>query len=478
VPHVPSGNGGDDGGGGGGGGGGGSGRGSLPYRGKAFRGSRSNNHDGGEALAMPQAGFAGTSMLMRHTDVLLLASLIAEDVGAGIAPASFISCADVITGVSAGTLRELKAAKIGIAALTGSLLTLRDAQHRAIPVPNAVSDALWDAARVVVPLADPIAAKAAARAQVAALMAERSGRAGESGGGGGNGGNGGDGGDGVSGSSGDGSGGTHNDGVPQLRCIVLFIGRLETNKGVPTLPSAQRAVCDAGCGLVVMGTQSVGDRVSESVVEELKAAAHANSTCHTLFVLDRALQSRVGDLVRAAADVVIVPSRAEAYGLVAAEALAYGSLPVVSSAGGLPEIVVPYSAAGSSKAASQVWTGIVFESDNNDWDATAANLVAALHTSLVLVAASKDAGTAAHEALLRRLIAAAPRWRARGGSIDKLADVTFVAAAVAQAADHPVPVPAVISSHAVDGAAVGGGGGEVGGGGGGDTDTGTGTSSR
>lgn len=46
-------------------------------------------------------------------------------------------------------------------------------------------------------------------------------------------------------------------------------------------------------------------------------------------------------LARLAADIVIIPSKEEAFGLTATEALSFGALPIISNAGGLIEIILP-----------------------------------------------------------------------------------------------------------------------------------------
>ena len=46
-------------------------------------------------------------------------------------------------------------------------------------------------------------------------------------------------------------------------------------------------------------------------------------------------------LARVAADIVIIPSKEEAFGLTAAESLIFGALPIISNAGGLVEIIQP-----------------------------------------------------------------------------------------------------------------------------------------
>ena len=52
------------------------------------------------------------------------------------------------------------------------------------------------------------------------------------------------------------------------------------------------------------------------------------------------IQEEYGPVLRAAADIVFVPSKTEAFGLVAAEGLAYGALVVTTGVGGLRDFLV------------------------------------------------------------------------------------------------------------------------------------------
>ena len=57
----------------------------------------------------------------------------------------------------------------------------------------------------------------------------------------------------------------------------------------------------------------------------------------------------------------MVPSSSEAFGLVSAEALAYGAIPVVSDVGGLPETIIPHPMQlGDQISGDDRWTGFVF----------------------------------------------------------------------------------------------------------------------
>ena len=117
---------------------------------------------------------------------------------------------------------------------------------------------------------------------------------------------------------------------PEDRPLILFAGRLEYEKGVQTaldaLPEIERHV--PGVGLVV-----AGDGTYRSVLE-----AHARRLRLDVrfegFVDERRLRS----LYRSA-DLAVVPSLYEPFGLVALEAMASETPVVVADAGGLREFV-------------------------------------------------------------------------------------------------------------------------------------------
>ena len=64
-------------------------------------------------------------------------------------------------------------------------------------------------------------------------------------------------------------------------------------------------------------------------------------SCPYIPLDDLDTQKKVGSTVRTAADITIMTSAHEAYGMVAAEALAYASIPVVPAVGGLVDIIKP-----------------------------------------------------------------------------------------------------------------------------------------
>lgn len=114
--------------------------------------------------------------------------------------------------------------------------------------------------------------------------------------------------------------------------LVVFVGRLSPVKGIEDLIQAfaQLAAEDASVRLVLAGDGVLRDKVKETLEE----AGFADRASFLGWVSDKVL----GALYRAA-DVVIVPSRYEPFGMVALEAASCGAAVIASRVGGLAEIV-------------------------------------------------------------------------------------------------------------------------------------------
>jgi D-inositol-3-phosphate glycosyltransferase len=123
-------------------------------------------------------------------------------------------------------------------------------------------------------------------------------------------------------------------GLPTDRPIVLFVGRIQPLKGPDVAVAAMAHV--PGALLVVVGGASGADGRHE--------VAHLERLVHELDLRDRVVfvaprPHHILSSYYRAADVVVVPSRSESFGLVALEAAACG-IPVVASAvGGLLNVV-------------------------------------------------------------------------------------------------------------------------------------------
>jgi glycosyltransferase involved in cell wall biosynthesis len=112
------------------------------------------------------------------------------------------------------------------------------------------------------------------------------------------------------------------------RLKVLFVGRLDRQKGVDVLLDAVRDLGD-----------SVGVRiVGEQVLTGQPSLAESNTLAHVEFLGWLGHAGVAAQLN--AADVVVMPSRWEGFGLVAIEAMRAGKPVVASAVGGLIEIVV------------------------------------------------------------------------------------------------------------------------------------------
>jgi glycosyltransferase involved in cell wall biosynthesis len=114
------------------------------------------------------------------------------------------------------------------------------------------------------------------------------------------------------------------------RLKVLFVGRLDRQKGVDVLLDAVRGL-DALVSLRIVG---------EQVLAAQPGLATSNTSSHVEFLgwLGHAGVSAQLN----AADLVVMPSRWEGFGLVAVEAMRAGKPVVASAVGGLIEIVVDY----------------------------------------------------------------------------------------------------------------------------------------
>jgi glycosyltransferase involved in cell wall biosynthesis len=118
--------------------------------------------------------------------------------------------------------------------------------------------------------------------------------------------------------------------LPQEK-IVLFVGRLVFEKGAHVLVSAVPKVLEkSDAKFVIVGNGYMKDQLSDLV----RGMGIAHKVMFTGFVDDETLRK-----LQKCADVSVVPSLFEPFGIVALEAMAAGSPVVVSDTGGLSEIV-------------------------------------------------------------------------------------------------------------------------------------------
>ncbi|CAM3658676.1 glycosyltransferase family 4 protein [Kibdelosporangium persicum] len=126
---------------------------------------------------------------------------------------------------------------------------------------------------------------------------------------------------------------THKQYNPGGGPMLLFFGRLEWEKGVQDLIAALPRIrrSHPGTRLVVAGK----GRHAPELVQDARKARVLRSVDFVGHLTDSQLVAAL-----AAADVVVLPSRYEPFGIVALEAAAAGAPLVASTAGGLGEVVV------------------------------------------------------------------------------------------------------------------------------------------
>lgn len=113
--------------------------------------------------------------------------------------------------------------------------------------------------------------------------------------------------------------------------IVLFVGRLVYEKGIQVLVSAVPKILErVNAKFIIVGNGYMKEQLSNVV----KSMGFARKVMFTGFVDDETLRK-----LQKCADVSVVPSLFEPFGIVALEAMAAKSPVVVSNTGGLSEII-------------------------------------------------------------------------------------------------------------------------------------------
>ncbi|MCJ7743709.1 MAG: glycosyltransferase [Dehalococcoidales bacterium] len=119
--------------------------------------------------------------------------------------------------------------------------------------------------------------------------------------------------------------------------IVLFVGRIDPLKGIDRLLEAVACLPDTrGLRLIIVG----GDGQSESEIERLHQLARALGIQDLVTFLGLIKHERM-PYFYSAADVCVVPSYYESFGLVALESLACGTPVVTTDVGDLRKIIRP-----------------------------------------------------------------------------------------------------------------------------------------
>lgn len=117
-------------------------------------------------------------------------------------------------------------------------------------------------------------------------------------------------------------------GLPPGAVAFGFVGRLDPEKGVAELGSAWPVIAGAvpGAHLVITGTGGDQSILRRKLADDPRV--------HWL-----GFRRDVPAILKAL-DVLLIPSRSEAFGLVAAEAMAAGTPVVATQVGGIPEVVI------------------------------------------------------------------------------------------------------------------------------------------
>jgi D-inositol-3-phosphate glycosyltransferase len=193
--------------------------------------------------------------------------------------------------------------------------------------------------------------------------------------------------------------------------VLLFVGRIDPVKGLDTLLEAVKLLAHRPrLSLLVIGGSAPAARHVDADEWDLRELASELGISERVQWLGPVEQERL-PLYYSAADVAVVPSRYESFGLVALEALACGAAVVASRVGGLATIVqdgengllVPWRSAEAfaerveavlddSALAKRIRSGALASRQRFSWSATAGH-VASLYRDLVEARTPLAAGT-------------------------------------------------------------------------------------
>ena len=127
----------------------------------------------------------------------------------------------------------------------------------------------------------------------------------------------------------------HRLGIDARR-VLLFVGRIQRLKGVGLAVRSLAALDDASVTLVIVGGPSGRDGTAE--LQRVRDLAVELGVASQIRWVRPQRHDRLADYYRAA-DVCLVPSRSESFGLVALEAAACGTPVVAADVGGLRSLV-------------------------------------------------------------------------------------------------------------------------------------------
>ncbi|MBI2309402.1 glycosyltransferase [Candidatus Collierbacteria bacterium] len=121
--------------------------------------------------------------------------------------------------------------------------------------------------------------------------------------------------------------------IPQSRRLILFVGRLDPVKRVEVLLSAFKQIVDKTIELVIIGGESGDENLGrlKLLAENLKISGRVK------FLGQQ--DQKILPFYYSAAELTIVPSSYESFGLVAMESMACGTPVVASKVGGLAVLI-------------------------------------------------------------------------------------------------------------------------------------------
>ena len=173
--------------------------------------------------------------------------------------------------------------------------------------------------------------------------------------------------------------------------IVLFVGRIQPLKGVDVAIRALSLRENESARFVVIGGPSGGD--GEAEMERLRQLATDLDIAARVHFIPPVPREELAAFYQAA-DAVVMPSRSETFGLVAAEAQSCGTPVIAAAVGGLPYIIEDgesgllvvghdpqdYAAAldrvlNNPELAAMLGAGAISHSDRFSWDATVSRLL-------------------------------------------------------------------------------------------------------
>jgi D-inositol-3-phosphate glycosyltransferase len=134
-------------------------------------------------------------------------------------------------------------------------------------------------------------------------------------------------------------------GTPARYCMLLYVGRVEPLKGIDTLFEAMAILKQEGfldinplCLAIIGGDPEVSRDEMSSEMERLQQLQDSLGIGDLITFLGRRAQDTL-QYYYSAAEIVVVPSHYESFGMVALEAMACGTPVIASETGGLAFLV-------------------------------------------------------------------------------------------------------------------------------------------